>query len=124
MNRISTSEIRNPDRTVLPAEMYYSGTCGSDETNEQIATQFLAIFNSTGFSSTYCSVDDACTVQNVIVTCGPASTGRRRRSIFIVTDDWREGRVKRSGDDRYVRLIYSRQNGKKIITWKCMELKC
>ena len=106
------SDIRNLERTVLPAEMYYSGTCGSNETNEQIATQFLEIFQETGFSPTYCSVDDACTVQNIRVTCDPAT--RRRRDVFASTKNGRGGRVKRAENDRYVDSFCGRNNERKL----------
>ena len=87
----------DPNRAVLPVALYYNGTCGSEETNEQIATQFLEIFLDSGFSSSYCNVDDACTVQNVHVTCGPMSLARRRR-----TADGHDRRTKRAEHDEYV----------------------
>ncbi|XP_041479272.1 sushi, von Willebrand factor type A, EGF and pentraxin domain-containing protein 1-like [Lytechinus variegatus] len=77
------SEVRRPGRSNLPSELlYYSGTCGDDETNQEIADNFLIVIGDSQFDDV-CADEQECNVQNVEVTCGPVSGGLsiRRRGI-------------------------------------------
>ncbi|XP_063964330.1 sushi, von Willebrand factor type A, EGF and pentraxin domain-containing protein 1-like [Lytechinus pictus] len=74
------TETINGNQIKLPSEVhYYSGSCGTAETNNEIATAFLEAFQSSSFSS-ICTENAECSVDNIQVTCGPSSeVGRRRK---------------------------------------------
>eukprot|EP00057_Strongylocentrotus_purpuratus_P020002 XP_011674476.1 PREDICTED: uncharacterized protein LOC754362 [Strongylocentrotus purpuratus] len=73
------TESRRGRRINLPSELFYfSGSCGTSETQLAIAAAFLESFQSSSFGGS-CTEDDECTVNNVRVTCGPSSRRRRKR---------------------------------------------
>ncbi|XP_071497251.1 uncharacterized protein [Diadema antillarum] len=75
------SRVRRPGRSNLPSELlYFTGSCGTQETQDEIAAAFLQILINTDFSD-ICTQTNQCTVANVRVTCGDISSvsGRRRR---------------------------------------------
>ncbi|XP_072179392.1 LOW QUALITY PROTEIN: uncharacterized protein [Diadema setosum] len=73
------SEVRRPGRSNLPSELlYFTGSCGTQETRDEIAAAFLQILLNTDFSD-ICTQTDQCTVENVKVTCGDMSATKKRR---------------------------------------------
>ena len=58
--------------------LYFSGSCGTIETQLEIAEAFLEVFLSSNFGGS-CTEGDECTVNNVQVTCGPSGRRRRKR---------------------------------------------
>nr|XP_054766885.1 sushi, von Willebrand factor type A, EGF and pentraxin domain-containing protein 1-like [Lytechinus pictus] len=91
------TETRKGNRINLPSEVhYYSGSCGTNQTNLQIASAFLNAFQLSGFSSV-CTDNDGCAVENVQVTCGPIDGGNRRRKRDLVQRKYghKEGPLKK-----------------------------
>ncbi|XP_072179385.1 uncharacterized protein [Diadema setosum] len=74
------TETRRGNRVTLPSSLqYFSGSCGSSETNTQIAEAFLQLLEQSFFYSETCTPDVECSVEYVEVTCGPSNGGARRK---------------------------------------------
>ena len=58
---------------------YLTGTCGTEEVNEQIAGNFIALLNTTYFGiGGACYGNPDCAIENVEVECGETAARKRR----------------------------------------------
>ncbi|XP_055954314.1 uncharacterized protein LOC126811617, partial [Patella vulgata] len=73
------TEARRPRRMVLPSEFYYfDGDCTTS--TDVIKNNFIQALQNSPIWTQACPVPEDCTVENVVVTCGPTS-GRKKRNV-------------------------------------------
>ena len=86
------AEVRRAGRSNLPSELlYYSGTCGDDATNEEIAENFIIIIGNSPYND-ICDDVQECSVQNVEVICGPTILSTSPSGIRSRRDKWHQGK--------------------------------
>eukprot|EP00057_Strongylocentrotus_purpuratus_P032337 XP_787294.3 PREDICTED: sushi, von Willebrand factor type A, EGF and pentraxin domain-containing protein 1 [Strongylocentrotus purpuratus] len=75
------SQMRDPTKINLPTDLlYYSGQCGSPATLSDIAQSFIETIEKSVHSD-ICKMNEDCTVDNVVITCGWPTRRRRKRAL-------------------------------------------
>ena len=73
--------MRDPTKINLPTDLlYYSGQCGSPATLSDIAQSFIETIEKSVHSD-ICKINEDCTVDNVVITCGWPTRRRRKRAL-------------------------------------------